>query len=46
VVYPDSGTVQVYRPDGTARFYSGDAIIEDPELLPGFSLSLQEIFSV
>jgi Uma2 family endonuclease len=45
VVYPDTRTIVVYRPDGTARVFSGDATIEDPELLPGFSLSLQEIFS-
>ncbi len=46
VVYPDTRTVGVYRPDGTARLYSGDSVIEDEELLPGFALPLSEIFSV
>lgn len=44
VVYPSSRRVMVYRADGTAMSYSGDAAIEDPELLPGFSLPLAEIF--
>ncbi len=44
VVYPDSQRVQVYRPDGTARCYSDDSTLEEPELLPGFSLPLQEVF--
>jgi Uma2 family endonuclease len=45
VVYPDSRRVQVYSPDGTSRGYREDAAIEDQDLLPGFSLSLGEIFS-
>ena len=44
VVYPSSRRVTVHRTDGTAMSYSGDAAIEDPELLPGFSLLLAEIF--
>ena len=46
VVYPDSRRVAVHRPDGTARWYSEDAAIEDEELLPGFSLPLREIFGL
>ena len=45
VVYPSSRRVMVYRTDGTAMSYSDDAAIEDPELLPGFSLPLAEIFA-
>ncbi len=44
VVYPDSQRVQVFRPDGSCRWYSEDSVIEEPELLPGFSLPLHEIF--
>ena len=45
VVYPSSRRVMVHRTDGTAMSYSDDAAIEDPELLPGFSLPLSEIFA-
>ena len=44
VVYPDSRRVVVHRPDGIAQTYGEDSNIEEPELLPGFSLSLGEIF--
>ena len=37
VVYPESRRVKVYRPDGTARCYSGDDAVTDEELSPGFS---------
>jgi len=46
VVYPDSRRVAVHRRDGTARWYSEDAAIEDEGLLPGFSLPLREIFGL
>ena len=45
VVYPSSRRVMVHHTDGTAMSYSDDAAIEDPELLPGFSLPLAEIFA-
>jgi Uma2 family endonuclease len=44
VVYPSSLRVTIRRPDGSAISYSGDAVIEDEELLPGFSLPLGDIF--
>jgi Uma2 family endonuclease len=44
VVYPDSHSVVVHRPDGQARRYGQNEAIEDEELLPGFSLPLREIF--
>jgi hypothetical protein len=34
----------VHRSDGSVEAYSGDAVIQDEELLPGFSLPLSEIF--
>ena len=36
--------VIVHRADGTAITYSGDDVITDEELLPGFSLPLSDIF--
>ena len=44
VVYPDSQRVQILRPDGTGRWYGEDSEIQEPELLPGFSILLHEIF--
>jgi len=48
VVYPAtpsaSRRVVVHHPDGTAITYTGDDVITDEELLPGFSLPLAEIF--
>ena len=45
VAYPSSRTVVVHHADGTAITYSGNEIVTDEELLPGFSLPLAEIFS-
>ena len=44
VAYPASRTVIVHRADGTIINYTGDDVITDEELLPGFSLPLSEIF--
>jgi Uma2 family endonuclease len=44
VAYPNTRRVAVHFPDGSARWYSEDEAIEDPDLLLGFSLSLREIF--
>ena len=46
VVYVDSRRVAVHHPDGSAQWYSGDAVLEDPDLLPGFSLPLPVIFDL
>ena len=47
-VYPPTGRtgrrVVVHYADGTAVTYTGDDVIADEELLPGFSLPLAEIF--
>lgn len=45
VVYPDTRTVVVHRADGTATRYGEDGVLQDEELLPGFSLSLRELFT-
>jgi Uma2 family endonuclease len=48
VVYPATPTsarrVAVHRADGGVITYTGDDVITDEELLPGFSLPLAEIF--
>ena len=44
VAYPVSRSVIVHRADGTTVTYSGDDVITDEELLPGFSLPIAEIF--
>ncbi len=48
VVYPATPMtgrrVVIHHPDGTAITYTGDDVITDEELLPGFSLPLSEIF--
>ena len=36
--------VVVHHPDGATTTYTGDDVITDEELLPGFSLPLSEIF--
>ena len=45
VVYPISRTVAIRRPDRITTTYTGNEVITDEELLPGFSLPLSEIFS-
>ena len=45
VTYATTRSVVVHRADGTTITYTGDDVITDEELLPGFSLPLAEIFS-
>lgn len=44
VAYPSRRSVVVHRADGAAITYTGDDVITDEELLPGFSLPLADIF--
>ena len=44
IAYPSTRSVAVHRSDGTTITYSGDDVITDEELLPGFSLPLADIF--
>ncbi len=49
VVYPAAGRAArrmvVHRADGRVITYTGDDVITDEELLPGFSLPLTEVFN-
>ena len=44
VANPSTRSVAVHRADGTTITYTGDDVITDEELLPGFSLPLSDIF--
>ena len=44
VVYPEGHRVLIHRSDGSVLSYTDNGVITDEELLPGFSLSLSEIF--
>ena len=44
VIYPRRGEVVVYTADGLARTYSGDDVLEQAEVLPGFSCRVSELF--
>ena len=44
ITYPASRSVTVYRADGATITFTGDDVITDEELLPGFSLPLSDIF--
>jgi Uma2 family endonuclease len=45
VVFPRTQEVVVHTPDGFARTYGADDVIEYPDLLPGFSCKVAELFS-
>jgi Uma2 family endonuclease len=44
VIYPRTRRVIVHTLDGLARSFGPDATLESPELLPGFSCPVQELF--
>ena len=46
IVDPGARTVTVYRPDGSATLLRASHTLRDADLLPGFSLSLAELFEV
>jgi Uma2 family endonuclease len=43
-VYPPTRQVVAYTPDGLARTYSGDDVLEYPDVLPGFSCKVSDLF--
>jgi Uma2 family endonuclease len=44
VVYPDQREITVHYPDRTARTYGMGESVPGEEIIPGFSLSLDELF--
>ena len=44
IAYTSTRTVVVHRADGATLTYTGDDVITDEELLPGFALPLSDIF--
>lgn len=45
VVYPRTRTVVAHTPNGTARTYSEDDTLDHPDVLPGFSCKVSELFA-
>lgn len=45
VVYPRSRRVTVHTPDGLARTYGPEATLAMPELLPGLSVTVKDLFA-
>jgi Uma2 family endonuclease len=43
-VYPDKRQVIIHMPDGSSQTYEGDSVISNIDFLPGFELSLSDIF--
>ena len=44
VVHPERKEVDIYEANGTDRTVRGDELLEVPELLPGFSVKVSELF--
>jgi Uma2 family endonuclease len=44
VVYPKAREVHIFRPGGVIVLRGADAVLEEEEILPGFSLSLAALF--
>ena len=44
IVDPGARTVTVYRPDGSATLLRGQETLDGEDVLPGFSLDLEELF--
>lgn len=44
VVYPDTRSVTVHHPDGTAISRAGNAELTGEDVLPGFSVTISDIF--
>lgn len=45
LVYPESQTVDVFEASGAERTLRSEEILEAPEILPGFSLKVAELFA-
>jgi len=45
VIYPETRDVQVWRPDQPVQILTVPAVLDGGDVLPGFSLSLETLFS-
>lgn len=45
VVYPEGREVVAYTPDGLSRTYGENDILEHPDVLPGFSCKVADLFA-
>lgn len=45
VVYPRRREVVIHHPDGSARTVGGNDVLEDQEILPGFTCRVAELFA-
>jgi hypothetical protein len=45
VVYPLTRTIWVHRPTGSPHLLIEDRRLEFPELLPGWSMAVSEVFA-
>jgi Uma2 family endonuclease len=46
VVYPMTRQVHIFRADGTANWLGPDGVLEGEDIVPGFSCTLRDLFSV
>ncbi len=46
IVDPETRTVVIHKADGTNTRFIGADRLEDPEILPGFSLQMRKVFGV
>ena len=46
IVDPETRTVVIHKADGTNTRFIGADRLEDPEILPGFSLEMRKVFGV
>jgi Uma2 family endonuclease len=46
LVHPERDVVEVYFEDGTFDIFTGDYVLSGGEVLPGFEMSVREIFAV
>ena len=45
VIYPDSRSAQVHRPDQPAEFLTAEATLDGHDVLPGFACPLAKVFA-
>lgn len=45
VVHPRTRTATAYRPDGTARVFRGDDVLDLGDVVAGFTVPVRELFS-